>query len=258
MTNSALLELFDREQRIQIEYPGVRKDVIGSIVRFTRPAPGMNMISYSRLDPATADAEIAAQVAYLSAIDQPFEWMVMDHDQPPDLKERLAAQGFTIEEPSPILVLDLEQVPQALANTPTADVRQVTTREGLEVVIAVMEQVYGGSFAWMRQRMGDHLEIPGYMSVYVAYAEGEPACAAWIYFYPHSHFAGLWGGSTLPAYRKRGLYTALLARRAQEAIARGYRYLYLDASDMSRPIVMKHGFTLLDMETSCEWRGEKA
>jgi len=37
-------------------------------------------------------------------------------------------------------------------------------------------------------------------------------------------------------YRKRGLYTALLAVRAQEGRARQVKYLTVDASPMSRPI----------------------
>jgi hypothetical protein len=32
-----------------------------------------------------------------------------------------------------------------------------------------------------------------------------------------------------PEYRKRGLYTAVLAARVQEAIQRGYRFLTIEA-----------------------------
>jgi predicted acetyltransferase len=106
----------------------------------------------------------------------------------------------------------------------------------------VLETVHGGSYAWIRERLGMHMEIPGYISIYVAYVDQQPASTAWIYFYPGSPFAGLWAGATLEPYRGRGLYTALLATRAQEAMRREYRYLYLNASDMSQPIVKKLGF----------------
>ena len=66
-----------------------------------------------------------------------------------------------------------------------------------------------------------------------------------MYYHLHSQFAGLWSGATLPAYRRRGLYTAVLAVRVQEAIRRGYHFLTIDASPMSRPIVARHGFQLL-------------
>jgi GNAT superfamily N-acetyltransferase len=115
--------------------------------------------------------------------------------------------------------------------------------------------VWGANFGWMRQRMGDHMAIPGYLSIFVAYVDQRPACAGWTYFHPNSQFAGLWGGSTLPEYRKRGLYTAVLAARVQEAIQRGYRYLTIEAGPMSRPIVATHGFQLLTMTASYGWKG---
>jgi predicted acetyltransferase len=75
-----------------------------------------------------------------------------------------------------------------------------------------------------------------------------------VYYHPHSQFADLWGGSTLPNCRGRGLYTAVLAARVQEAVQRGYRFLTIDASPMSRPIVARHGFRLLTYAHACEWK----
>lgn len=89
-----ILALFDQQQRIDIEYPGMRKEVLPQVVRFVRAAPGMSFILYSRLDEAHVDVVIQAQIAYFSQRDQPFEWKVYDHDRPPDLKDRLVAYGF--------------------------------------------------------------------------------------------------------------------------------------------------------------------
>ena len=72
-------------------------------------------------------------------------------------------------------------------------------------------------------------------------------------FPAHSAFASLWGGSTLPELRGRGLYTGLLAARLQEARARGARYLTVDAGPMSRPILERRGFRLLTHATACTW-----
>lgn len=76
---------------------------------------------------------------------------------------------------------------------------------------------------------------------------------AWVYFPKHSQFASLWGGSTVSGFRRQGLYTALLAVRAQEASARGVRYLTVDASDMSRPILEKFGFEVIAHAYPCKW-----
>lgn len=248
-----ILSLFDRQQRIEIEYPGMRKDVLPNVVRFVRPAPGMSFILHSRLDERTADAEIREQIAFFTQLNQRFEWKAYAHDAPPDLENRLVAHGFQPENPDAVMVLDLQAAPSALLRPVAADVRRITRRDQLGDVIAVETQVWGGDFGWIRQRLGDHLEIPNYVSVYVAYVDGQPACTGWVYYHPHGQFADLWGGSTLPDYRGRGLYTAVLAARVQEAVQRGYHFLTIDASPMSRPIVARHGFRLLTYAHGCEW-----
>jgi len=49
----------------------------------------------------------------------------------------------------------------------------------------------------------------------------------------------------------------LLAVRAQEAMRRSRRFLVVDASSMSRPILEKYNFHLLDYSTSCKWQVKK-
>lgn len=251
-----ILQCFDQEQRIDIVHPGAQKERFPHLVRFLRPAPAMSYILWSRLPPATADAEIAAQVADLSARPGPFTWKVFAHDRPADLPARLVAHGFAPDDdPAALMVLELAAAPATLLAPVGADIRRIAHRDGLDDVIRVEAQVWGGSFDWIRQRLGDHLEIPGYLSVYVAYVDGEPAASGWSYFHPNSQFAGLWGGSTVAAFRQRGLYTALLATRVQEARARGYRFLTIEAGPMSRPIVARHGFHCLTELFDYEWRG---
>lgn len=250
-----VLALYDEQQRIAIEYPEARKETLPGLVRFVRPAPGMNFVSYSRLAAADLDAAIAEQVAFFRPLGQPFSWKVCAHDQPPELEPHLVLHGFAPGDSDPVMALDLRETPPALLAPVAADVRRIERREQLESVIAIMERVWGGDFGWMRRRLGDHLDIPGYLGMHVAYADGQPACAGWVYFYPGSQFAGLFGGSTLPEHRKRGLYTAVLAARVQEAIRRGYRFLTIEASAMSRPIVAAHGFQVLTYARDYEWQG---
>ena len=64
-----------------------------------------------------------------------------------------------------------------------------------------------------------------------------------------SDFAGLFGGITLPEHRGRGLYRATVARRAELARERGYRFLYVDALPTSRPILERLGFVALTTTT---------
>lgn len=257
MELSALLTLFDQEQRIGIEYPDMRKDVLPDVVRFVRPAPGMSTVLYSCLNLDNADAAIEAQIEYFDALGQNFTWKVHEHDHPSNLQQRLLVRGFEPDDdPAAIMVLDLQAAPLALLEPGTAVIRPITHRDQLSDVIAILEQVWGGSFAWVTERLGSHLDVPDYLSVYVAYVDEQPACVGWTYFHPHSQFASLWAGSTVPEYRQRGLYTAVLATRVQEARQRGRRFLTIDANRNSQPIVARHGFQLLTRVYACDWNGE--
>jgi hypothetical protein len=251
-----LLELYDQELRIDIEYPGMRRESFPHLVRFTRPVSGMNYVSYSRLDEGEIDAVIAAQIAFFAPLQQPFSWQVCAHDQPPNLKDRLLAHGFAPDDdPDTVMVLDLHAAPAALLAPVTADVRRVSSPDQLDDVVTVLTQAWGSDFAWFKPRVAGHMAIPGYLSLYVAYVDAQPACSGWTHFHPHNQFASLFGGTTVATYRQRGLYTAVLATRVQEAIARGRRYLTTGASPMSQPILARHGFQVLTEAFAFEWKG---
>jgi GNAT superfamily N-acetyltransferase len=78
-------------------------------------------------------------------------------------------------------------------------------------------------------------------------------CAAWVRFPSRTKFATLWGGATLAAWRGRGIYRALVAHRAKLAAERGCRYLEIDASDDSRPILERLGFVAVTTTTPYVW-----
>lgn len=256
MEPSEILSLFDQELRRDMEYPDMQKEVTPHVVRFIRQLPGRSIILHSNLDENNADAVIAEQIEYFTGQGLNWDWKTYSHDTPADLPERLAARGFEPDDVDAVMVLDITEAPPDLLAPPSIPLRQVKDSTGLQDVIQVMEQVWGGNFSWMTGRLGGHLQIPGYLSIYVADADGQPACAGWTYFPPHSQFASLWGGSTIPEMRKRGLYQAVLAARVQEARQRGRRFLFLDASPMSKPIVAKHGFHLLTTTQSFGWPQE--
>ena len=245
--------MYDQEMRRNVRFADMRREETGQVVRYLRPAPGMSTVLYSRLNAQNADAVIAAEMAYFAQQKLLMEWKVFSHDQPADLAERLLAHGFCADDCGAIMALDLEEMPASLLQPVTLDVRRLEQPGQLEDVITVMQQVWGGNFDWLYERLGSHMQVPGYLSVYVAYVDNLPASAGWTYFYPGSPFAGIWGGSTIAPQRAKGLYTALLATRAQEARLRGYRFLTIDASPMSQPIVERHGFITLAQACSYNW-----
>jgi hypothetical protein len=257
MDRKTILALYDKEQRIDIEYPDLHKEVTGDVVRFTGPAErhSSNFVLYSRLTDENAKDVIGEQVAFYGRYGLPFEWKVYDHDTPSDLRARLLMQGFKARERDAIMVLDIHAASPILLQPVKADVRRLGDPRQVKDLIALLETVWQTDFSGLGQSLQEDLwKRPSYSSIYLAYVDDQPACAAWIQFTENSQFASLWGGTTLPQFRERGLYTAVMATRVQEAIRRGYSFLTIDASRMSRPIAEKYGFQLLTYAHACMWQ----
>jgi len=256
MNKSQIIALYDQDQRIGVEYPDTRREVTPKVVRHINTSgAGEGAIIYSQLDEANAQDTIREQVIYFESIGQDFEWKVYDYDRPSDLKERLGSYGFVVEEAEAIMVLDLEDAPEILWQPVRHNVQRIIYPEKISDALAVKQQVEDKDYSWLGHYLGDALSnYPEQMSVYVAYIDEQPASTAWIYFPEQSQFASLWGGATIGDYRKQGLYTALLAVLVQEAIARQVKYLTVDASAMSRPILEKFGFEMIAYSYPCKWK----
>ena len=255
MNTNNLLVRYDKDLRIRIAYPEARKEITRDVVRIIRKAPGMNVVAFTLANEANLHDAIHREVDYFTPMNQPFTWKVYDHDRLPSLMDKLASHGFASDgDPADVMVLDVNNAPAELLQPLHADIRRISDLNGLKDVIYVLDQVWGGHNTWVNDRLGSHLQVPGYLSVYVAYVENQPASIAWTYF-PRGHFATLFAGSTISAYRKQGLYTGLLATRGQEIRQRGYHFAVVETGEMSRPIVAKHGFQHLTTVHDFLWKG---
>lgn len=255
MNKKNLLVRYDKDLRMRIMYPEARREITGDVVRFIRKAPGMNFVAFTFANELQLHDVIHQELDYFISMNQPFTWKVYDHDLLPSLKEKLLGHNFVEDdEPAAVMVLDLKSAPAHLLEPVQADIRRITTQDRLKDVIHVLDTVYGNDNSWVYNRLGMHLKTPGYLSVYVAYVQDQPASVAWTYF-PQGHFATLFAGSTIAAYRRQGLYTSLLATRLQEIRKRGYPFAAVEAGSMSKPIVAKHGFQHLTTVWDYEWKG---
>jgi GNAT superfamily N-acetyltransferase len=207
------------------------------------------------LDGLELDALIAAQVEHFAALGREVEWKYYTHDLPADLPDRLLAAGFRPEPDEMVLIGDVTD----LATEPTLPagvrLREVTSRADLERIQAIQETVWGESHAWLPDALSRDLEGAGDpVRVVVAEAGDQVVCACWVRFHPGTEFASLWGGSTLPEWRGRGIYRALVAYRARLAAELGYRYLQVDASPDSRGILARLGFLPVATTIPYIWR----
>lgn len=256
MNDREILALYDQDERINSVYPGSRREALGRIVRHVDLSGERGLVLYSALDEASADGAIDQQIAHFEGIRQDFEWKLFDHDQPADLRQRLLKRGFVVDsdDAEALLILPLVDAPARLLAPVKHDIRRVTDPADIMTILSVQSAVTGGDYTMAGHRLARDLrETPEIVSIYAAYVDDKPVSSAWIYFNAASRFAGMWGGATLEPYRGRGIYTALVAVRVQEALARGVQFMTIDASPMSRPIVQKLGFRFMTMTYPCLW-----
>jgi GNAT superfamily N-acetyltransferase len=249
-----LRRLYDTDQRQQVEYPDARREVTPHVVRHVDRYGTHSAIIYSQLTAENADEVIAGEIAYFKNLGHDFEWKWFSHDTPADLQARLAAHGFEIGEEEAILLLPLVDAPAKLFETGDHTIRKLSDPAEIQDIVKVETEVWGEDRSDLGERLAHELrDNRDQISLYVAYMADIPVSCAWVRFTPGSQFASLWGGSTLEAYRGRGLYKALLGIRAQEARQRGVYFLTVDASPMSRPILERLGFVGIALSSECLW-----
>jgi GNAT superfamily N-acetyltransferase len=251
--------VFDAQVRRStvVDQPGVAAIEAGhGVLRtLTVPGEGMSAITWSGLDETTADQVIAAEIEYFRARGEPVEWKLFDYDKPPDLGQRLARAGFAAQDEELMLVAETERIGLDVVVPDGVRIAPVADAAGVAALVAVHQLEPGSAqLNQMLQRMlGQLRDARGLSAMVVAMAGDEPVGSARIEFMPGTDFAGLWGAATVPAWRGRGVFRALVAYRAGLAAACGYRYLLVDTSVMSRPILTRLGFEPIAWTTPYLW-----
>ncbi|MGC5341600.1 GNAT family N-acetyltransferase [Streptomyces sp. DT24] len=255
MDHDALLRLFDREMRelAAPDGPGVRVERAGDVVRQVGAADDWNGVVWSspELDAVRADAAIAAQVEHFTGLGHGrFEWKLYAHDRPAGLGGRLAAAGLVPEPTETLLVAPVAELSTAVVPPEGVRLRAVTGPADVELMALAHERAFGADASRLRHQVTARLtKAPDTFVAVLAMAGDEPVSSARMELCPGTAFAGLWGGGTVARWRGRGVYRALVAFRARIAAERGYRYLQVDATDRSEPILRRLGFTALSTTT---------
>jgi GNAT superfamily N-acetyltransferase len=175
------------------------------------------------------DGEVEPLVARMRELPGHVEWKYYSHDGP-ELRERLAAAGLEPDDEETVVVAEAASIPP-----PPDDVElRVVDEEFVDLAASVF---------------GDRFDLPERAVAVVAVVDGQPVSGGRVDFEEDVEFAGLFCGITLPEFRGRGLYRATVAKRAELARERGYRWLYSDALPTSRPILERLGFVAITTTT---------
>jgi GNAT superfamily N-acetyltransferase len=256
--HSDILALFDRDMRANPPPPGpgYRQERLAG-ASFTvgpSPEPHQNTVEYTALDERAAEGCIDAVVARFTELKHALEWKVHAHDRPADLGARLLAKGFEQGGRETLMVRPVG-TDDAPASPAGIDIRHVTDPALLADLVAVETEVWNDDNGWLADALAAELAQDAQaLAIYIAYAGATPVSTGWIRFHGGRAFATLWGGSTLKAYRSRGIYRALVGIRAALARSRGAAFLAVEASDESRPILERNGFRALTVIDSYFWQ----
>ncbi|MGC4768645.1 GNAT family N-acetyltransferase [Micromonospora sp. DT44] len=253
---NTLRAAYDNQLRPDIPEPvptGVTVERDGPLVRITGLDAG-GFLTYRDLGGLTGDALdelIARQVRVFRERGQSVEWKTYAHDEPADLTDRLSAAGFVPEDRETVVVGPVAPLAAALPVTPEGvRLREVTSREDLERIAAMEEEVWQEDRSHLVWGLEKEIDAdPHSIIIVVAEAGGTVVSAGWVRFPANTGFATLWGGSTLPQWRRKGIYRALVNYRARLAEQRGRTLVQVDCSEDSRPILQRLGLVAVTTTT---------
>jgi ribosomal protein S18 acetylase RimI-like enzyme len=244
----SLLEEFHRQIRLDGREdepsPGIVIDSDGPV---RRRYPEQPHTSYCMVECPEGlgddpDHWIGRQVEFFTRRRERVEWKTYSYDEPADLTDRLTSAGFVAEDGETLLLGDVNGLIHEVELPVGVQLRAVTSDADLARVDELMRTIWGpdnsdDSLAKEMRANPDALDVV----LAEESPEGPALCAAWLRYTPGTDFASMWGGSTLPNWRRRGLYRATVTHRARLARDRGYRFMRLDTSPDSRPILERLG-----------------
>ncbi len=266
MTPDELLDVFHRRIRLPDAdtIPGWKVEHDGLVHRSYVEGPeGAGFVETPRGLGDDPDAVIARELAFFGERGLSFEWKTYAYDEPADLGERLVRAGFTPEDPETLILGEVDRILERPSALPSkAVLREAEGPDDFHRIAVLMDSLWHNGLTGVEERLAAEARMfPERLSVFLIEdalrgADGPVASAAWIRFHPGTGFASLWGGGTLPEWRRQGLYSSLLVHRARLAKERGYEFLRVDASEDSRPILQKLGLYGVTTTTPYEWSAE--
>lgn len=218
----------------------------GRIVREHSADGAECRIIYARCTAEELDDVIRGEIAACRIGRYSLEWKVYGHDRPSDLGDRLLTAGFRADPVESVMVLPLNEEALAAFAAPVYEIRRIHEPEGLDDVAEIAREIGRTNVEEEKRRLASVLrQTPDELSVHVAYIGGAPVASGRIHFKEGSNVAELAGGRTRTTHRNQGLFTALVAARLREALARQRTHVFVDALPTSEPILRKKGFQLV-------------
>jgi hypothetical protein len=209
---------------------------------------GPHWASASGVRIAAADVErLVAEVRALVAPEKHLVWWLDDETMPTDLVERLQELGLRDPADRGKVVYALACATEPPPARPGIEVSRVESWDDWLAATAVMWDAFATTAA-RREKQRPHLltefeaaQRSGVPVTFLARVDGRPAGVGRSVYSDHGVF--LIAGSVAEWARRRGVYSALVRARWDDAVARGTPCLVTDAlPTTSYPILKRFGF----------------
>ncbi len=165
------------------------------------------------------DELIERACAYFGGRRERFEWKTHSYDEPADLPSRLTAAGFVPGEVETVVVGLAEQLTAEPRLPDGVGIRRVSEAADFDRIGALHTEIWSEDWTWLAADLAERqAAAPESIAVFAAEAGPQMISVAWLVRDPRSEFATLWGGATRPEWRGKGIYRALVARRARFAV----------------------------------------
>jgi GNAT superfamily N-acetyltransferase len=237
----AVLAAFDEQMRRHpVAGPGVRVEVDAHVTRTVGTDAEWSAVVWSGLTEDDADEVIAAEIARAT---KPLEWKLYSHDRPANLPDRLRAAGLVPEPAETLMIAAIADLDLPVRSPDGVRTAVVEDDAGVQTMLDVHLAVFGSVHPGTGEAVRASLPLrPRPIEAVIAWGGEGAVSAGRVEFHEGTDFASLWGGGTLPEWRGRGVFRALVGHRALLARERGFRYLQVDAMPTSRPILERMGF----------------
>ena len=203
--------------------------------------PFSNLVGVATLNNDSADSTIRQVYEFFAGDGRAFGWLVGPESTPGDLPRRLEAAGIAkIHDGAGMALTDLSL---PIHENPAVHVRRATPDDTADV-IRLYTEAYPIPETF--SEIWDKLIVAAGGYNYLAFMDGveSPVSVASMYYMSDAPIVALQGAATLPDYRGRGTYTALMAKRLADARAEGMEAAVLQAiRATSAPICAKLGFS---------------
>jgi GNAT superfamily N-acetyltransferase len=209
--------------------------------------PMFKGVWHTRLALADLDNAISDSIAYFQSRKAPFFfWWTGPETQPADTGERLTAHGLTVHElnapgmTARLAALDYEAIKRVPRNFVMERVRTPTQLEQFkQAFVNGMEVPEWAGQAWVDATLALGLGHTPWV-MYVGLLDGEPVASNMLF--NGAGVASVFGVATTPGARGRGIGAAITLIAYQEALALGYHYGVLFASELGAPVYRRIGF----------------